>query len=153
MSRRTTKCLTWGEMRRFGSPLVDESGRHVGMVDFAEYVTLCGKPDEDPMDASLDHHKPRPVGVCPACWKKFRADMTAAEFPDPNMPDADALRGFDGKPVHLIVTTGASGVSIGTSGVVVSHLDALLHPTGRCRCHGQGECEWCVRRNTDDIPF
>ena len=116
MSRRTTKCLTWGEMRRSGSPLVDENGRRVGMIDFAEWVTLCGKPDEDPQDAFHDHLKARPVGVCPACWKKFRADMTAAA----NAPF----------PV-----------------------DPLLHPTGRCRCHGQGECEWCVRRNTDDIPF
>jgi len=108
MSRRTTKCLTWGEMRRSGSPLVDENGRRVGMIDFAEWVTLCGKADEDPSEAcALDHRKPRPVGVCSACWKKFRTDMLAAEttpFP----------------------------------------VDALLHPTGSCRCHGQGECEWCV---------
>ena len=77
MSRRTTKCLTWGEMRRSGSPLVDENGRRVGMIDFAEYVTLCGKPDEDLGNLLAviygdgghyveEHHKPRacapPVG-------------------------------------------------------------------------------------------
>jgi len=122
MSRRTTKCLTWGEMRRFGSPLVDENGRRVGMIDWADYITLCGRSEENPKDASFDHLKPRPVGVCPACWKKFRVEMTAAEFPDPNMPE-----GFTEK---ITVTTGP--------------LDALLHPTGRCRCHGQGECDWCV---------
>jgi hypothetical protein len=24
-------------------------------------------------------------------------------------------------------------------------IDALLHPTGRCRCAGDGQCDWCVR--------
>jgi hypothetical protein len=78
VSRRTTKCLTWGEMRGFGSPLIDANGRRVSMIDFAEYVTLCGKPDEYPSDAHFDHRKPRPVGVCPACWATFRAEMCAA---------------------------------------------------------------------------
>ena len=145
MSRRKTRCVTWGECKRSGSPLIDENGRRVGFIDFAEWVTLCGKPDENPQEAcALDHRKPRPVGVCPACWKKFRADMYAAELSDPNMPDPDMPRGFDGKPVQVVVTTGVSGVSIGTSGVVVSRLDELLHPTGKCRCHGQGECAWCL---------
>jgi hypothetical protein len=146
MSRRKTRCMTWGECKRSGSPLVDENGRRVGFIDFAEYVTLCGKPDENPKDAPLDHRKPRPVGVCPARWTRFRADMTAAEF----MPDTDMPRGFDGKPVQVVVTTGASGVFVGTSGVVVSHLDEFLHRTGKCRCHGQGECAWCMKNNT---PF
>lgn len=22
--------------------------------------------------------------------------------------------------------------------------DALLHPTGKCRCFGEGRCEWCI---------
>lgn len=93
------------------------------MVDWADYVTLCGKPDEDPKDACAhDHRRPRPVGVCPACWGKFRADAYAAELSDPNMPDADMPRGFDGRPVQVVVTTGAGGVFIGTSDVVVSRL-------------------------------
>jgi hypothetical protein len=24
-------------------------------------------------------------------------------------------------------------------------IEALLHPTGRCRCTGEGHCDWCVR--------
>jgi hypothetical protein len=24
-------------------------------------------------------------------------------------------------------------------------IDALLHPAGRCRCAGEGQCDWCVR--------
>lgn len=24
-------------------------------------------------------------------------------------------------------------------------IDALLHPTGRCHCAGEGQCDWCVR--------
>jgi hypothetical protein len=26
-----------------------------------------------------------------------------------------------------------------------SDIDALMHPTGRCRCAGEGQCDWCVR--------
>lgn len=63
------------------------------VIDWVDYVTLCGRPDENPKDASLDHHRPRPVGVCPSCWRKFRADMYAA-----------------------------FGAFIGTDGVVVSHI-------------------------------
>lgn len=104
MSRRKTRCVTWGECKRSGSPLIDENGRRVGMIDWMEWVTLCGKQDENPKEACvLDHRKSRPVGVCPACWKKFRADMTVAEFPDPNMPDTDTLRGFGGEPVQVVV--------------------------------------------------
>lgn len=104
MNRRKTRCVTWGECKRSGSPLIDENGRRVGMIDWMEWVTLCGKQDENPQEACvLDHRKPRPVGVCPACWKKFRADMTVAEFPDPNMPDTDTLRGFGGEPVQVVV--------------------------------------------------
>jgi hypothetical protein len=108
-------------MRPSGSPLVDETGRRVGMIDFAEWVTLCGKEDEDPHDAFQDHHKPRPVGVCPACWKIFRADMLAAE----NLKPEDLLRSLEGEPVQVVVTTGPSGVFVGTSGVVVSPLKPL----------------------------
>jgi len=125
-------------MRPSGSPLVDENGRRIGMIDFAEWVTLCGKEDEDPHDAFQDHHKPRPVGVCPACWKIFRADMLAAE----DLKPEDLLRSLDGVPVQVVVTTGPSGVFIGTSGVVVS---GLAPPkASECRCHGQGECAWCI---------
>lgn len=69
MSRRMTRCLTWGEMRTRGEPLVDERGRRVGMIDFAEYVTLCGKTDENPKEAHLvTPGVRRPAGVCPLCW-------------------------------------------------------------------------------------
>ncbi len=37
----------------------------------------------------------------------------------------DILRGFDCEPVQAVVTTGPSGVLIGTSGVVVSPLKLL----------------------------
>lgn len=75
MSRRVTRCLTWGEMRRSGSPLVDANGRRVGFIDWAEYVTLCGKHDEDPHEAcAFDGGKPRAEGVCPRCWSVFRRE-------------------------------------------------------------------------------
>jgi hypothetical protein len=77
--------MTWGEFKSSGSPLIDENGRRVGFIDFAEWVTLCGKADENPCEAcALDHHKPRPVGVCPACWRKYREGMTAAERTPPS---------------------------------------------------------------------
>lgn len=80
MSRRTTKCLTWGETRRSGCPLTGENGRCVGFLDFEEWVTLCGKYDEDPSEAcALDHDKARPVGVCRACYKRYRTEMQRPE--------------------------------------------------------------------------
>lgn len=73
MSRRMTRCLTWGEMRTRGAPLMDECGRRVGMIDFAEYVTLCGKTEEDPKEAYLiTPGCRRPAGVCPRCWVENR---------------------------------------------------------------------------------
>ena len=80
MSRRRTKCLTWGEMRRSGETLRDENGTWLAHLSFATYVTLCGRQDEehDPRDAGLylDHPlRARPLGVCRACWKVFREDM------------------------------------------------------------------------------
>jgi hypothetical protein len=88
--------MTWGEFRHSGTPLVGENGKRVGFIDFAKWVTLCGKPDENPQEAyTLDNPtKSRPVGVCPACWTRFRAAAHAAEFPDPSMPDTDTLRGW-----------------------------------------------------------
>ncbi len=78
MSRRITKCLTWGETHRRGFPLL---GGRVGYVDLAEYITLCGKPEEDPKYAvSLEYRKPRPTGICPACWAKLRVAMISAEI-------------------------------------------------------------------------
>lgn len=83
MSRRATKCLTWGEMRRSGETLRDADGRWIGHVSSAAYVTLCGRQDEDhdPVEAGthLDRaHSARPLGVCRACWRRFRADVVAA---------------------------------------------------------------------------
>ena len=83
MSRRTTRCLTWGEMRRSGETLRDADGHWIGHVSFATFVTLCGRQDEehDPVDAGthLDcSHSARPLGVCRACWRRFRADVIAA---------------------------------------------------------------------------
>jgi hypothetical protein len=122
---RKIKHLTWGEFKQTGSPLLDESGRRVGFIDFAEWVTLCGKSDDNPKEAcAFDHAKPRPLGVCRACWKKFREAMFAP----------DSLRGFDGEPVQVLATEDSSGV-------IVSHLGP--NPNG-CRCHGQGECAWCI---------
>jgi hypothetical protein len=80
MSRRTTKCLTWGEGRSYGYPLVNAEGKRTGYLHFVEYRTLCGKRDDAPKEAvPFDHRKPRPIGVCPACWAKFRDDMISAE--------------------------------------------------------------------------
>lgn len=83
MSRRKTRCLTWGEMRRSGETLRDADGRWIGHVSFAVYVTLCGRQDEEhnPSDAGayLEWARPaRPLGVCRACWRRFRGDVVAA---------------------------------------------------------------------------
>jgi hypothetical protein len=78
MSLRTTRCLTWGEMRRSGETLRDESGRWVGHISFGTYVTLCGRHDENPTEACqhLDAvRRARPVGVCRPCWSRLRVDV------------------------------------------------------------------------------
>ncbi len=79
---RVTKCLTWGEERRTGAPLVDAAGVRFGFIDFVEWVTLCGRNDDDPKyAASLSTQRlVRPKGVCPQCWKSFRSTML--ELPD-----------------------------------------------------------------------
>jgi hypothetical protein len=84
VSRRTTRCLTWGEMRHSGETIRDENGKWLAHLSFAEYVTLCGRQDEedDPSDAGayLDRaHSARPLGVCRACWRRFRADVCRVE--------------------------------------------------------------------------
>lgn len=68
---------TWGEDRRSGTTLRDESGAWIGHVSSVQYRTLCGRWDvEDPShEYPLDLHilcRRRPVGVCPVCWHELR---------------------------------------------------------------------------------
>ena len=80
MTARKTRCLTWGETRRTGGALTNGNGQRVGFLDFEEWVTLCGKPDDDPCDTSgLDASKSRPIGVCRACWKQYRIETRRPE--------------------------------------------------------------------------
>lgn len=79
MSKRMTRCLTWGQMETEGVPLVGDGGRIVGHVCFGQYVTLCGRGEDDPEVATVyEYAKKRPVGVCPRCWSQYREDMSRA---------------------------------------------------------------------------
>jgi hypothetical protein len=69
-------------MRRSGETVRDENGKWLAHLSFAEYVTLCGRQDEedDPSDAGAYRaHSARPLGVCRACWRRFRADVCRVE--------------------------------------------------------------------------
>lgn len=71
---------TWGEDRRSGTTLRDESGAWIGHVSSVQYRTLCGRWDvEDPShEYPLDLHilcRRRPVGVCSACWHELRRSV------------------------------------------------------------------------------
>jgi hypothetical protein len=73
---RATRCMTWGEERRSGSPVLGASGERIGFVDFSEWVTLCGRQEDSPKEAaSYDAYSRRPKGVCPKCWGSFRKTM------------------------------------------------------------------------------
>ena len=80
MTARKTRCLTWGEYRPTGSEFIYQNGRRCGIVDYGSFVTVCGKLDDDPRDTGgLDHDKARPIGVCRACWKRYRTEMQRPE--------------------------------------------------------------------------
>lgn len=80
MTARVTRCLTWGEYRNAGAAPIVQDGRRVGIVHFGAFVTICGKLDDDPENPNYyDTSKPRPVGVCRACWKQYRTEMQRLE--------------------------------------------------------------------------
>lgn len=82
MGKRRTRCITFGEMRTGGEPLLGADGRRVGHISFALYVTACGKEVETDADLLWDlppaRAGARPIGVCPRCWPAFTAANTAA---------------------------------------------------------------------------
>lgn len=65
MRVRVTRCMSWGEEKKRYS-ISMASAR----VCFVEYVTLCGRDEENPIFANGDSGK-RPKGTCPRCWKSY----------------------------------------------------------------------------------
>jgi len=67
VSKRKTKCLTWGNARY---ELTNDS-----------FITLCGRDDPDCTVPDLwSPSEPRPKGVCPECWKQYRNQMLSVLF-------------------------------------------------------------------------
>jgi hypothetical protein len=71
-------------MRRSGETVRDENGKWLAHLSFAEYVTLCGRQDEEEDPSDAGHYlgsvnSARPIGVCCACWRRFRADTHRVE--------------------------------------------------------------------------
>jgi hypothetical protein len=67
MTRRRTRCFTWGESRRMGAWVLfpGTGSAHVSSV---EYHTACGKWVTDADDPPDDITGSRPPVVCPRCW-------------------------------------------------------------------------------------
>jgi len=82
--KRVTRCLTWGEEQRRGSPIFDNLGKRIGFIDFSQWVTLCGISDEDPKEAcAVNLTSKRPNGICPKCWsilKQFHYNTLSENF-------------------------------------------------------------------------
>ena len=82
MSRRTTRCLTWGEARRSGETVRGQDGRWIAHLSFLSYVTLCGRPEDLNAEPRLagedDPNGRRPGGTCRSCWPIYRDEMRRA---------------------------------------------------------------------------
>ena len=71
---RRTHCFTYGESR---TQSLTMNGAHVTL---AEYKSARGQWSEDASASPPNAAKPRPRGVCPACFKAWRA--ACAEISD-----------------------------------------------------------------------
>jgi hypothetical protein len=56
----------------------------------------------------------------------------------------DAAPETNHQPVILTFKQGLTGLVVGTKDVVVSHIYSNPSTTDQCRCHGEGECAWCL---------
>lgn len=75
-NRRVTRCLTWGEEKATGFPLLDNQGKRIGFIDLREWITLCGASDKDPKEAcGIDVTRLRPKGICPKCWSVYKLQI------------------------------------------------------------------------------
>ncbi len=84
---RKTQCLTWGEPRRWCERSLPP---HSVIISWEEYETLCGRKDEDPIAPTFNGVGPRPAGVCPNCWVKYKKELAVVEdlwFTDMNDVD------------------------------------------------------------------
>lgn len=63
------------------------------------------------------------------------ASNTLGSDPPPTLPNrtVDGTQRLYEPPIGLTPADGD----------MAERAEALLHPTGRCTCHGEGECEWC----------
>lgn len=59
----------------------------------------------------------------------------------------DAAPEINHQPVILTFKQGLTGLVVGTKDVVVSHIYGTPPTTDQCRCHGEGECAWCLENN------
>lgn len=92
VSRRKTKCLTYGQTHTQGFPLT-ENGKVIGRICVDVYLTLCGKdvdydecdlpPDSPAIDPLKDK---RLLGYCPSCWRQWREDCQRTLDGEPCTP-------------------------------------------------------------------
>lgn len=61
MTARRTRCLTYGEERTAGSPIVNANGRVTGFVDWSAPVILCGRDHSRDDDYDLTGYDSAPA--------------------------------------------------------------------------------------------
>jgi hypothetical protein len=54
-------------------------------------------------------------------------------------------RRAEGTPIEEDVRAESAIVDTALAAMSVRESSDLMHPNGRCRCAGEGSCEWCVR--------
>lgn len=74
MTRRRTRCLTYWQPKHKTAVTGTINGEPFHMC-MTEWVTLCGRDDDDPMETPNETLLSRPVGICRSCWAVWKRDV------------------------------------------------------------------------------
>lgn len=76
MRRRKTKCLSWGQTKKWS----ERVPFHSAIICYEEYVTLCGRHEDDFEWADRQPTSgKRPEGICPRCFAQYKRDIAQAQ--------------------------------------------------------------------------
>ena len=77
MSKRKTRCLTWGEPKRWCER---SEPPHSVIITYEYYETLCGREDEDVVFVTFNGVGHRPEGLCPSCWSRYKKEYATTAW-------------------------------------------------------------------------